>query len=380
MSILTTPSHTLLFFTFVFTGIFYAVSVASGALKPVIYAPIAGTNSYRMTPAYISIAVLVVVVWGLVFVKKTVALTYFANGLSALKAENSQLAEKDFTRAISFDKSDIYWQAKAESIITKVSKLAGTLDENTPASKRDPVVKQINEALNEGIVDAHNARAYDPGNYYNYISEARVSEAAANLHFDKAYENAVDSYNLALKLNPYSPSIYLALARLQASQNKLDDALRSAGTALQVKNNYLDAVFLLSQIYGAKGDLPNAITAANIASQLNPQNPLLLFQLGLFKYNNKDYSGGATALAQAVKIQPDYANAKYFLGLAEARLGHTENAVSQFSDLATTNPDNREIQLIVSNLRAGKPIFADAVPPETTAPEKRATLPVKEKR
>ncbi|MDE1940755.1 MAG: tetratricopeptide repeat protein, partial [Patescibacteria group bacterium] len=194
---------------------------------------------------------------------------------------------------------------------------------------------------------------------------------------DNAYDSAVAAYTRAIALNPQNPSIYLSLAQLQASQNKLDDATKTLGAALQVKNNYLDAVYLLSQVYAAKGDLQNAITAAQVAIQLNPQNALLYFQLGLLEYNAKNYNVAGQAMAAAIKIQPDYANAKYFLGLADARLGDTADAVAQFADLAKSNPDNQEVSLILTTLQAGKPIFSDQQ--AAAQVEKPSSLPLKEK-
>jgi len=166
---------------------------------------------------------------------------------------------------------------------------------------------------------------------------------------------------------------------LQASQNKFDDAVKTLGAALQSKNNYIDAVFLLSQIYAAKGDLANATIAAQVAVQLNPQNPLTYFQLGLLQYYNKNYDASAQALAAAVKIQPDYANAKYFLGLSLARQNNATDALAQFTDLAASNPDNQEIALIVANLKAGKSIFADTQASTVPNPAKRQNLPIKQK-
>ena len=49
----------------------------------------------------------------------------------------------------------------------------------------------------------------------------------------------------AAKNDPYDPSIYLAMAQLAASQAKYDDATSYIGSALQLKNNYTDAVYLL---------------------------------------------------------------------------------------------------------------------------------------
>ena len=112
---------------------------------------------------------------------------------------------------------------------------------------------------------------------------------------------------------------------------------------------------------------------------MNPSNPTLLFQLGLLSYENKNYDVAAQALGAAVQAQPNYANAKYFLGLSLVRLNKIADAVQQFTDLSKVAPDSKEVAFILSNLKAGKSPFADAQPPITANPEKRASLPIKEK-
>ena len=74
---------------------------------------------------------------------------------------------------------------------------------------------------------------------------------------------------------------------------------------------------------------------------------------------------------------PEYANAKYFLGLSYYVQGRQEDAIKMFEDLARTNQDNAEVALILSNLRLNKAPFEDVVPPPTS-PESRAQAPVSE--
>jgi tetratricopeptide (TPR) repeat protein len=325
--------------------------------------------------------ILVLLVWGLVYLKKTIAFVYFGNGVKALNVSNDiEKAQSDFTKAIGIDETDVYWRAQVETMILATQKLAGSLNQNSSASTTQAVLTDINKLLNNGLSYAKKAVAYDPKNYYNYVSEARISEVASSLKMEKGYENAVSAYNSAINYNPFNPALYFALASFEAKNAKYDEAIQDLGKSLQVKNNYLDAIFLLSQIYAAKGDIGSALTASKVAVQLNPQNPVLLFQLGILEYNNKDYSGASQALTEAIKYQPDYSNAKYFLGLSEARLNNTGKAIALFEELANANPDNQELALILANLRNGKSVFNDAKPPVTTAPEKRSGLPIKEKK
>jgi len=166
---------------------------------------------------------------------------------------------------------------------------------------------------------------------------------------------------------------------MQASHNQLDLAVQTIGAALQVKQNYLDAVYLLSQIKAAQGNLNDAIVAAQFATELNPNNALLQFQLGLLQYNGGDYTRAASTLEKAASLQPNYANAQYFLGLSYARIGKNAEAIAQFEALAATNPESQEVAVILSTLKEGKSLFAPASPSADAArPEKKSTPPLKE--
>jgi tetratricopeptide (TPR) repeat protein len=115
------------------------------------------------------------------------------------------------------------------------------------------------------------------------------------------------------------------------------------------------------------------------ASVLAPNDSGTFFQLGFLRYNNKDYQGAVSALEKTIVLNPAYANAKYFLGLSYQKLGRNAEAIAQFKDLQVTNPDNKEVGLILNNLQAGRDPFANAKPPIDNKPEKRATPPVSEK-
>ena len=125
--------------------------------------------------------------------------------------------------------------------------------------------------------------------------------------------------------------------------------------------------------------MKDAIVSSQVATQINPNDPLLFFQLGILQYDDKDYANAVTSLEKAVSLSSQYANARYFLGLSYVRVGRNSDAILQFEELAKTNPDNKEVAFILSNLKAGKSPFSDAKPPIDSKPEKRKTLPVSEK-
>jgi tetratricopeptide (TPR) repeat protein len=133
---------------------------------------------------------------------------------------------------------------------------------------------------------------------------------------------------------------------------------------------------LASQIYASQGKVSDALLATQVALKMNPTSQVLWFQSGILKYSNKDYEGAVSDLSKSIALQPDYANAKYFLGLSYARLGKYSEALKYFTELATQNPDNKEINDILSDLKSGVSPFKDAVKQN---PIKNAKLPLKEK-
>ena len=389
VSLVYVPSSTAFFLAFAMTGIMLGASAAYGYL-PVFVLPrgadIATSDapsSPRLFPAAVAVLTLVAIVWGLVFIKNTAALAYFGSGLSQLTVSNDPAAaDADFRTAVTMNPIDVYWQARAEANLAMAQAVASKIASSTDASTTQALTAETVALGDQAFQYASRAIAADPTNYYNYLSEARAAEFAVSLQMKDAYQTGEQAYASAIGLNPGNPSLYLDLARLQVSQKDLDPAIQTIGASLQVKSNYLDAVYLLSQVEASKGNLPDAITAAQFAVNLNPTSPLLYFQLGILQYTHADYGLATTTLTEAVKLQPDYANAQYFLGLSFARIGNIPAAVDQFRQLSTAYPDNQQIALILADLKAGKSLFeSPTAPAATTAASKTISrLPIAEKK
>ncbi len=376
------PSHAILFITFILSGLFVASLVREDLITINIIDQNNKTFILKLIPVIFIVLIFIIIAWLSIFIKKEIALSYFQAGISVLSLQNNQSllkAESNFKEALNIDKTDTYYQALSEVNLLKITVLSQEIKaevQKTGGSPDQSKVRTVVELIDQAVKFTQEGIKIDPTNYYNYIAEARISELALSLQIPNAYENARNSYINALKYNPYNPSIYLNIARIDASQNKMDEAKKDIVMALQLKQNYIDAIFLLSQIQVAQGQIKEAITSVQAATRINSTNPLLFFQLGLLYYNDKNYTGAVDALSQALKLDRQYANAQYFLGLSYARLYKIADAIVQFENLSKTNPDSQEVALILSNLRSNKSPFSDAKPPIDSKPEKRRTLPI----
>ena len=274
-------------------------------------------------------------------------------------------SEEYMAKAISAVPNDVYFRALSEIELVKLNAI---LSQDPKKVKPEDAQKQFSDTLSTAIKAGISAKDADLSNYLNWVALGRVYEAVSmpELKVDGAYESAQFAYGEALRRNPKNPGIMILFARLAVTYKDLASARQYALQAISVKKNYVDAYFLLSQIEVAGNNIKGAIEATTAATVIDPTDPGLFFQLGLLKYNNRDFAGAVESLEKATTLTPNYANAKYFLGLSYERLGEREKAIAQFAELKTTNPDSVEVDTILTNLKAGKPIFTDT---KTTKPE-----------
>ncbi len=371
------PSLTIFFLAFLFTGLFIA------SLTILNMAP-TRTISFVSDPraGFVSVLLLILlliggVTLGYVLVQKYAASVFFQQGVISFNTEGSiDKSEKLIARAAAMDPRDLYYRFLTELSLMRMNALLSQYPNTVSA---ELVRTKFQSMLGTALLNARLAVAQGPQNYQNHMVLGRVYEAVVPLKIEGAYEAALTSYTEALMLNPKSPAIHLIMARLEAVKGDNAKARENIALALREKNNYTEAIFLLSQIEAQEGNIKAAILSVEAASVIAPDDPTVFFQLGLLRFNDKDYRGAASALERAVTLNPVYANAKYFLGLSYEKLKRTAEAITQFTDLKVTNPDNKEVDLILQNLKAGRDPFSDAAPPVDAAPEKRSKLPVAEK-
>lgn len=371
-----TPGVSILVLTFFFTGLFIA-SLAEGGFVRM------KTVSFADNPrkGFVSVLVLVLFLIGAasasyLLIQKFAAAAYFQKGLLAFSSSgNLDSAEKNILKAVGISETAAEYRALAQIDLVRMSGLFSNPPSNLSA---EAIRSEFQRLLTSALDRAGAAVAADRSDYRNWLAIGQVYEAVVPLRIANAYESALQSYKQALSLNPKSPAIYLALARLEAARG--DDAASKSfiAEALKQKGNYTEAIFLLSQLQAREGNLKDAIASVEAAGVLAPRDSGVFFELGLLRYNNKDYEGAASALERAIALNPSYANAKYFLGLSYEKLGRDADAIKQFSDLKATNPDNGEVDLILRNLKAGRAPFSSAAPPIDDKPEQRSKLPVKE--
>lgn len=372
-NLLYVPNAAIAALAFLLTGVFIAVLVNEQQASRFEFSLLANPKL-----GFVSVLVLIfliVVSAALVYlsVARALSVVNFQKALTAFNREgNVDAAETSLTQAVGWSENDVYYRGLSQVSLSRLNRLL-----SQPNLSPDTARAQFTAHLGNSIEKAKLAIGYDGTNYQNWLNLGGIYEAIVPLGVGGAYEESVKAYNQALEVAPKNPLIYFNLARLEVAHKDTRKAREYLGKALAEKSNYTEALFFLSQIEASEGNVTEAITKADQASLLAPNDVGLFFQLGLLKYTAKDYPGAIDALERATTLTPDYANAMYFLGLSYDKVGRKSDAIRQFDRIGELNPDNQEVKNILKNLTAGREAFAN-VPPPNNAPEKKKSPPIKE--
>jgi len=200
----------------------------------------------------------------------------------------------------------------------------------------------------------------DPGNAEAYLGMARTyavenNHAKAFQYTDEALkrniklrdayvlkglmfrsENKIDlaisSYQTAVEIDPNYYSGYVALGNLyEINQSPL--ALEYYNTALEIEKNGIEALYGKALLLQNSGEIKDAQDLYRKISQVEPDYYFAYYNQGYIKLVlEKEYDSAAYFFTKTVEIAPLYADAWYNLGLSEQARGKNREAITAFKE------------------------------------------------
>jgi len=281
-----------------------------------------------------------------VYIEKFTSIMYFSRGLNNDGTmELLSKSESMYLKAINLDKNDYYYRSLSQLYISEINVLV-----NDKTISQDVLKSNLQQLVNNAQQAASLAVNQNPKQYLNYTNLGNIYTSLVPLSVSNSYESAMAAYDKASQLSPNNPSISLAKASLEYYNKDNSEARKYIKEALELKPDYIDAIFFLVQIETSEGNLTEAIKQAELAGELAPSDATVFFRLGLLKYNNSDYKGSVSAFEKAVILDNTYLNARYFLGQAYKKVGRKDDALTQFNILAKILPDDENIKDAISSI------------------------------
>jgi tetratricopeptide (TPR) repeat protein len=348
MSIFYVPGPVIVLLTALMTGLFLSVYVANN-LSRTFTLNVIENKHY----GFVLIALVLAVVISTITLVLKVSEQYLSQVSyvkSLLSANSSSLAEFDENLQASeyLFAQDIFTAERARLRLVELNRLVA-LAEPTDLDRQ---VFQNN--LIEGITLSEKAITLDPTNPFNHALLASFY-GLLNVEQTPEVKSRRDNELAQVKLlDPKNPSYLVLFAQLSAKQGDLVTARSHLNEALNLKNDYTDALLLLSQIDLEEGKIESAIKVTNSIIALEPNNPARYFQLGVLLAKNNNLDQSVIAFKEAIRLDNSYANARYFLALTYLDLNKKEEALIELKNVLITNPDNQEIKNLISRVESGE--------------------------
>ena len=234
---------------------------------------------------------------------------------------------------------------------------------------------QLQNRVKSVLSVANRLTDIDPSDSENWLTRGYVYQNLIPI-IPGADEFAINMYKEVLSRSPMNALAYVRIGNVHlgladnaakgTSRQTITEHLNSAEenfqNAIDLYNNYGQALYNLAAVYDRKGELTQAIKQFGRLQQTNPRDPSILFQLGLLLYRNNQHDQAQKAWEQAVLLFPDYSNARWYLSLVYEEQNDFKRALDEVKVIQKLNPDNQLVKDRLDKLEAGLRTFT---PPAT---------------
>lgn len=161
-----------------------------------------------------------------------------------------------------------------------------------------------------------------------------------NLSLVEARERALELAKRAVALDQSMPPIYWALSYVYLHRQEYDAAEAAAKQSVALSSNYADGYAMLAYIANWRGRPRDAVRYITKAAALNPYHTYEYSSiLGLAYYNLGRFDEAIATLRKAARQNESAVNPRLYLAAIYARLGRTEDASWEISQIQVADPD-----------------------------------------
>jgi tetratricopeptide (TPR) repeat protein len=149
---------------------------------------------------------------------------------------------------------------------------------------------------------------------------------------------AIDAFNWALKLAPFSAEAHLAISRSLISLGRRAEAIDHLRRALALHPADAETEAALGVTLAEMGQMDEAVAHLRQAVTLRPDHAIAWQNLGVTLGRMGRHQEGLEALEEAVRVDPRYGEAWYNLGIVHKDLRHYERAETCYRNALEYRP------------------------------------------
>ncbi|MEY2665526.1 MAG: hypothetical protein RLZZ480_631 [Candidatus Parcubacteria bacterium] len=343
MSYVYVSGPVILLLAALFTGLSF---VAYQALMPAAVRTIPLVNSRRR--GFFLMMIAIIIITGCVSAVFTVGKQYVAQAgfTKARLVETPDEFQTLVAQAYQQYHDDTFAIASAQ---VKLGQLRQMLNLQNPSEEDQ---NKFLGLAGSAISDARMAVSLDDSNPEGHATLASIFILLNGVGVKDAENNATAKLEDAKWRDPLNPGYAMMAAYMAVQLNDTRMAREHVAKALQLKQNYSEALLLLSQLDVKDGNIDGAISTTRQMITLEPNNAVRYYQLGVLLAAKKDLEGAIKAYEAAVLIDKNFANARYMMALTLYDMNRRDDALTQLRIVRETNQDNEQLKTIISQMES----------------------------
>jgi tetratricopeptide (TPR) repeat protein len=182
---------------------------------------------------------------------------------------------------------------------------------------------------------------------HTYLQENLDPNEKFDLYFEQAlilstngdYEEAIASYDQALKFKPDYHEAWNNRGVALADLGRIEEAIASYNQALKFKPDFHEAWYGRGIALGKLGKMNEAIASYDKALKIKPDFHEIWFNRGIALGKLGKMKEAITSYEKALKIKPDDHEAWFNRGIALGNLGRLEEAIASYDKALKIKPD-----------------------------------------
>jgi tetratricopeptide (TPR) repeat protein len=192
------------------------------------------------------------------------------------------------------------------------------------------------------------------------IEHSLISSGDASYKQGKL-EEAIFSYKTKLQLDPSNIDALNKLGDIFDEQGKLEEAILEYQKAIKIDPNNAIAYANLGCILTKKGNSNEAIIQCQKAIHINSKCALAYNNMGVALTMQGNWDEAVTHYRKAIKLDPEYALSYSNLGWILAKQGDFNEAVKECQKAISLKPNDADVHLILGSILFKRGDFDEAV-------------------
>jgi Tfp pilus assembly protein PilF len=187
-------------------------------------------------------------------------------------------------------------------------------------------------------------------------------EAGVALSNEGKHDEAIAKFNEVIAGAPNCTECYMNIATIQTRKKDFDAAEATYKKAIEINPKSADAYNGLATVYNAQRKFDQAAEASAEAQKLaaaagaagGGQSASAVFNQGVIAWNASRIADAKKAFEEAIKLDPKFADAHYWLGMANLNEGKMPEAATAFEEylkLAPTGQYAEQAKGILSQVK-----------------------------